>query len=33
VDQGTDLSVRGRVAGSYENAWFSIASLNLSLKF
>jgi long-chain fatty acid transport protein len=33
VDQGADLSVRGRVSGSYENSWFSIASLNLTWKF
>jgi long-chain fatty acid transport protein len=33
VDQGTDLSVRGRVSGSYDNAWFSIATLNLNWWF
>jgi long-chain fatty acid transport protein len=33
VDQGSDLSLRGRVAGAYENAWFSITSLNLTWKF
>lgn len=33
VDQGDALSVRGRVAGSYENAWFSIASRNLTWHF
>jgi long-chain fatty acid transport protein len=33
VDQGSDLSLRGRVAGSYENSWFSFVSANLSYKF
>lgn len=33
VDQGTDLSLRGRVSGAYENAWFSVAALNLTWKF
>jgi long-chain fatty acid transport protein len=33
VDQGEALSLRGRVSGSYDNAWFSIASLNLTWKF
>ena len=33
VDQGTDASLRGRVSGSYDNAWFSIACLNLTWKF
>jgi long-chain fatty acid transport protein len=33
VDQGTDTSARGRVAGSYNDTWFSFATLNLSWKF
>lgn len=33
VDQGTDLSLRGRVSGSFSDAWFSIAALNLTWKF
>jgi long-chain fatty acid transport protein len=33
VDQGSDLSVRGRVAGSYNDAWFSFAALNLTWRF
>jgi long-chain fatty acid transport protein len=33
VDQGTDLSLRGRVSGSYNNAWFSVTSLSLTWKF
>jgi len=33
VDQGDALSLRGRVSGSYDNTWFSIASLNLTWKF
>lgn len=33
VDQGTDLSLRGRVSGSYDSAWFSIASLSLTWRF
>src|SRR5262249_43531117 len=33
VDQGTDTSVRGRVAGTYEDAWFSFATLNLTWVF
>jgi long-subunit fatty acid transport protein len=33
VDQGTDLSLRGRVAGSYNDSWFSFFSLNLNYKF
>jgi len=33
VDQGTDLSLRGRVSGAYDSAWFSVASLNLIWKF
>ncbi|MBP9902477.1 MAG: outer membrane protein transport protein [Verrucomicrobia subdivision 3 bacterium] len=33
VDQGADLTLRGRVAGSYEDAWFSFANLNLTWKF
>ena len=33
VDQGSDLSLRGRVSGTYENAWFSITSLSLNWVF
>jgi len=33
VDQGTDLSLRGRVSGAYENAWFGFATLNLTYIF
>ncbi len=33
VDQGSDSSLRGRVAGSFNNAWFTFASLNLTWKF
>lgn len=33
VDQGTDVSLRGRVAGSYEDAWFNFINLNLTWKF
>ncbi len=33
VDQGSDTSLRGRVAGSYNDSWFSFASLNLNYKF
>jgi len=33
VDQGDDLSLRGRVSGSYDSAWFSIASLFMTWKF
>ncbi len=33
VDQGSDASLRGRVAGSFNDAWFSFASLNLNWKF
>lgn len=33
VDQGSDLSLRGRVSGSYDGAWFSFVNLNLHWKF
>jgi len=33
VDQGSDLSLRGRVSGSYDDSWFSITSLNLTWVF
>jgi long-chain fatty acid transport protein len=33
VDQGNDASVRGRVAGGFNDAWFSFASLSLGWKF
>lgn len=32
VDQGSDLSLRGRVSGSYDDAWFAISSLSLTWK-
>lgn len=33
VDQGTDASMRGRVSGSYDNAWFSFITVNLTWRF
>jgi long-chain fatty acid transport protein len=33
VDQGSDLALRGRVSGSYEDAWFTIANVNLNWTF
>lgn len=33
VDQGTDLSLRGRVSGSFDHAWFTFVNLNLTWKF
>jgi long-chain fatty acid transport protein len=33
VDQGSELSARGLVSGSYNDAWFSFASLSLKWKF
>jgi long-chain fatty acid transport protein len=33
VTQGSDSSSRGRVSGSYNNAWFCFATLNLTWKF
>jgi long-chain fatty acid transport protein len=33
VDQGNDVSLRGRVSGSYDDAWFAITTLNLTWKF
>jgi long-chain fatty acid transport protein len=33
VDQGADLSLRGRVSGSYDDAWLSFANLNLTWRF
>lgn len=33
VDQGSDASLRGRLAGSYNDSWFSFVSLNLNWKF
>ncbi len=33
VDQGSDTSLRGRVAGSYNDTWFSFFAANLSWKF
>lgn len=33
VDQGSDTSLRGRVAGSYNDSWFSFFSLSATYKF
>lgn len=33
VDQGTDGTPRGRVSGSYNDAWFSFCTVNLTWKF
>jgi long-chain fatty acid transport protein len=33
VDQGSDTSLRGRVAGSYNDTWYMFANLNLTWKF
>ena len=33
VDQGSNISLRGRVSGSFNDAWFSVTSLNLIWKF
>jgi long-chain fatty acid transport protein len=33
VDQGRELSLRGRVSGSFNDVWFSITSLNLIWRF
>ncbi len=33
VDQGTPLSARGQVDGSFNDAWFSFFTLNLTYKF
>lgn len=33
VTQGSDTSSRGRVSGSYNDAWFCFATLNLTWKF
>lgn len=33
VDQGLDTNLRGRVAGAYNDAWFSFATVNLTWKF
>jgi long-chain fatty acid transport protein len=33
VDQGTDASLRGRVAGTYQDAWFNFINVNLTWKF
>ncbi len=33
VDQGTNVSLRGRVSGSYDDAWLSFANVNLTWKF
>lgn len=33
VDQAPDGSSRGRVSGSYDDAWFSIFTVNLTWKF
>jgi hypothetical protein len=33
VSQGSDASIRGCVAGSYNDTWFSFAALSLGWKF
>jgi len=33
VDQGSEPSLRGRVAGSYENSWFSFMAIHMTWKF
>jgi long-chain fatty acid transport protein len=33
VDQGSDLALRGRVSGSFDDTWFSFATLNVTWKF
>jgi long-chain fatty acid transport protein len=33
VDQGANLSLRGRVSGWFDDTWFAIATLNLNWKF
>ena len=33
VDQGSNLSLRGRVSGSYNDTWFSVTSVNLIWRF
>jgi len=33
VDQGSDASLRGRVAGGFDNTWFSFFALNLTWNF
>jgi len=33
VDQGSDTALRGRIAGSFANAWFSFFSLSLTWNF
>jgi hypothetical protein len=33
VDQGSEASLRGRVSGVYDDAWFAIANLSLDWKF
>jgi long-chain fatty acid transport protein len=33
VDQGSELSLRGRVSGSYNNAWSSVTALSMTWKF
>ena len=33
VDQGSNASVRGQVAGSFNDSWFSFVALNLNWKF
>ena len=33
VDQGSNGSLRGRVAGSYEDTWFSFITANLTYRF
>jgi long-chain fatty acid transport protein len=33
VDQGADTSLRGRVTGSFDNAWFTFVNVNLTWRF
>jgi long-chain fatty acid transport protein len=33
VDQGNDVSLRGRVSGAYDDAWFAFGTLTLTWKF
>jgi long-chain fatty acid transport protein len=33
VDQGSDASLRGRVSGSFNDAWFTFINLNMTYKF
>jgi len=33
VDQGNDVSLRGRISGSYDDAWFAVTTLSLTWNF